>query len=120
MAHTFLLTAADGAGTTSEFPKFDSADVKIVISTLRQYELHSSVLRAVSSRMKHQLLLEKNAAGLCNKAIKRGVSIRFRLDLVDNLEYSELDSNTVKYILRIVALDNKGRPLNPHANPIAL
>ncbi|KAK0785465.1 hypothetical protein LTR59_011032 [Friedmanniomyces endolithicus] len=90
----------------TDFPHFRDADVKIVISSARQYELHNSVLSNASPRI-DELLDEEGAADLTHSALKRGRTIKYRLDLAPNPDYKD-DDKVVKYILQPVRLDSWG------------
>ncbi|KAK4912379.1 hypothetical protein LTR49_019197 [Elasticomyces elasticus] len=96
-----------GPGINKEFPKFKGADVKIIISGSRQYELHSSVLKNASSRME-ELLPDDDAARLNHKAIKKGITVKYRLDLAKN-PLTDEDGIQVAYILTPVLLDEDGK-----------
>lgn len=105
------------AGNNTEFPKFKGADVKIIVSGSRQYELHSSVLRNASPLMKEKLLRDEYAAKLNSKAVKKGITIKYRLDLVKNPECNE-NGSEVDHILKAVPLDEEGKA--SVSNPVAL
>ena len=67
---------------SNKFPKFRDGDVTLVLSTGRVYQLHAGVLRR-SSEFFSKILTEENGAILTPKAKHAGVTIRYRLDLVD-------------------------------------
>lgn len=90
----------------TDFPHFRDADVKITITGARQYELHNSVLSNASPRM-DELLDEEGAVDLTHSALKRGRTIKYRLDLAPNPDYKD-DDKVVKYILKPVRLDSWG------------
>ncbi|TKA79738.1 hypothetical protein B0A55_04369 [Friedmanniomyces simplex] len=97
-----------GPGPNKEFPKFKGADVKIIVSGSRQYELHSSVLKNASPRMEQYLLPDENAAKLNSKTIKKGVITKYRLDLIRNPDYTD-GGKVVEYVLEPVLLDEEGK-----------
>lgn len=70
-------------GSENDFPEFTDGDVLIIITSARRYKLHSSVLRRSSPTLV-SLLDEAPAADLSSKARKKGVTIRYRLHLVEN------------------------------------
>jgi hypothetical protein len=65
----------------SDFPNYGDGDVAIVVGPLKQYQLHSGVLRR-NSLYFSDVLSEEAAANLSTKAKKDGVTIRYRLQLV--------------------------------------
>lgn len=99
-----------GPGLNNEFPKFEGADVKIIVSASRQYELHSSVLTNASPLMKEFLLTDENAARLSSKAIKKHVTTKWRLELIKNPGRNE-DGSYVDYVLEPVLLNEDGKAL---------
>ncbi|KAK5110596.1 hypothetical protein LTR85_000973 [Meristemomyces frigidus] len=90
----------------SEFPQFKDADVRIVISGSRQYQLHSSILKSISPTMK-ELLADQWAAKLNSKAIKRGVTGKCRLLMVENEE----EADKISHLLEPVPIDEDGKPM---------
>ncbi len=62
-----------------EFPAFEDGDVHIVLSGSRQYMLHSSILKSVSTVFR-TLLSEQNAIPLTRRMIKKGMTARYRID----------------------------------------
>lgn len=65
----------------AEFPKFLDGDVKLVISPIQSYLLHSDVLRRNSPFFAY-LLDTEGPADLCSAARKSGVTIRYHFELV--------------------------------------
>ncbi|KAK0322468.1 hypothetical protein LTR82_006427 [Friedmanniomyces endolithicus] len=92
----------------TEFPQFRDGDLKIFISSTRQYHLHSSVLSNASARL-DDLLDEEGPVALANAALKQGRTIKYRLDLASNPDYKD-DDKVVQYILKPVRLDSWGEP----------
>lgn len=95
------------------FPEFKDADVHIVISGSRQYQLHSSILKNGSPTMR-ALLDDTKVAKLSSKAIKDGIHIRFRLQLVPD------EKEEGKYVLDKVELNDRGRAVNAPQIPLDL
>lgn len=104
MAHFGSFGGASQPSTT-EFPVYSDADVRIIISGSRQYQLHSSILKNGSPTMR-ALLKDEIAAKLSSKAIKRGVTARFRLQLVED---TDGDERKAQYVLKAVPLDEMGK-----------
>lgn len=90
------------------FPTFQDGDVKIIISGSRQYMLHSSILKSVSPRLQ-DMLKDEHAANLSSKAIKRGVTARYRLVAIKN-NRENCDDEDVEYFLEPVTLNEDGKP----------
>jgi hypothetical protein len=65
----------------SEFPHYEDGDVAIIVTPLKTYQLHSSVLRRYSHYFA-EILAEEQAVNLTNKARRDGVTTRYRLQLV--------------------------------------
>lgn len=93
-----------------DFPIYKDGDVKIVISGVRQYQLHSGVLKS-NSRMMRRLLDEEYTAKLSKAAIRKGVVVRNRLVALDN---SDLDARygKIKLVLAVEQLDSEGRVID--------
>lgn len=70
-------------GSENEFPHFNDGDVLVIITHTRRYKLHSAVLRRSSPTLV-ALLDESPAADLSKYAKKKGVTTRYRLQLVEN------------------------------------
>lgn len=87
------------------FPHFEDGDVHIIITGSRQYQLHSAVLRS-NSPVLARLLNEDNAARLSNRAIRRGVTVRFRIIMTDR---TARDGGP-PYALKTVPLNEEGKP----------
>ena len=64
----------------SEFPKYLDGDVIIVITSTKTYQLHASILRR-NSPFFAQLLTEQAAAHLLPRAVRAGVTVRYRAEL---------------------------------------
>lgn len=86
-----------------EFPEFEGADVRIVLTTGRQYQLHASVLRAHSPLMR-DLLRPENATTLSSRAVKAGATTRWKLVLVSSPD----EDTALQYELSAVELSDRG------------
>ena len=106
-----------GPRKASTFPEFDDADVHIIITGSRQYKLHSSILKSVSSTL-CEILTDDRAAKLNKGAIKRGVTVRYRLLLASTTTPEFRGPDKTSHVLKPVHLGEDGKPLN--GNPIAL
>lgn len=105
------------AAGVSEFPIFSDGDVKIVITGGRTYQLHSTILKN-SSPVMRALLPVENSAKLTTKAIKRGVVIRYRLNVV---AYPVIGAdNTFSYVLEPTLLDSDGKASHHATVPLHL
>src|ERR1700712_1222700 len=62
------------------FPMCRDGDVLITLSTNRQLQLHSGILKR-HCQLFHDHLLDRNAIDLTNAAKKAGVTTRWRFDL---------------------------------------
>lgn len=88
---------------SDEFPDFAGGDVRIVLTTGRQYQLHASILRNGSTLM-GRLLVASRAAVLSSRAVKAGATTRWKLVLV-----SAPDEDTaLQYRLSAVPLSDRG------------
>ncbi|KAL2352402.1 hypothetical protein BJ546DRAFT_207791 [Cryomyces antarcticus] len=103
------IRAFGASAPSNKFPKFTDGDTRIVISSSKQYHLHSSILRMHSTSFAAALVPE-NAAALSKKAEKEGINTRFHLELDQ-----ESDPTTGQRALILVALDDHARPLH-HSN----
>lgn len=114
----------------SNFPFFKDADTLIVITGARQFKLHSGILSNNSTYFKHALAEDKGAK-LSKQAIRKGVTIKYRFELVkpgfsiDNshLEDYEIDEVTgpaLDYSLNAVELDEDGKPVHGGGIPLDL
>ncbi|KAK4540105.1 hypothetical protein LTR36_009770 [Oleoguttula mirabilis] len=99
----------------SAFPQFGDGDVRVVISGSRQYQLHSSVLKSISPTLR-ELLADQWGAKLNSKAIKRGITVRFRLLMVDNQE----ETGTITHVLEPIPVDEDGKPAVANAMSLDL
>ena len=99
------------ANRHDRFPEFRDGDVKLVITGSRQYKLHSGVLRNNSAVMR-EMVDERDAAPLDRKAQKNGITIRFKLVLVENPLYPDGDDelSRIEYVFEAVPLDSNGQP----------
>lgn len=101
----------------STFPEFGDGDVLIVISGSRQYRLHSQLLRNHSIKMR-ELLTDEYGPPLTNKSIKKGITVRYRLELAEKDEDDEdsghmtSEGNTLKVRLEPVHMNGEGRPVD--------
>jgi hypothetical protein len=100
------------------FPQFADGDVRVLLTSSRQYQLHSSVLRNASPLLR-ELLAKKNAAQLSNKAIRANIAVRHRLVLVENPDRED-DAHDIAYIFRQVPLDTMGRPSKKNTPGVVL
>lgn len=64
-----------------QFPRYRDGDVEIMIAPLKTYQLHSNLLRR-SSNYFAEVLNDEEGAKLSTRAIREGVRIRYRLQLV--------------------------------------
>jgi len=83
------------------FPRFRDADVEVVISPTRRYELHVGVLRRSSTLFAD--LLRRDGPKLSKKALDRGVTIRYRL---------VLEAISGGFRFRCVELDQHGKTID--------
>lgn len=99
-------------GSEDNFPEFADGDVLIVISAARRYKLHSTVLRRASPTV--SALFDKNAASeLSSKMKRRGVTIKYRLHLIDNPKIDEDRKPGIEpppHCLERVMMDDSGNP----------
>jgi hypothetical protein len=104
------------AQTASQFPTFPGADVHLIITGSRQYHLHSTILREVSPVLR-ALLTNDTAAQLNKKTLKKGLSTRWRLVLVEvpcepddpQPQDSEELPEGVKRVLQSIPLNEEGK-----------
>jgi len=98
-------------GSEDNFPEFADGDVLVVITAARRYKLHSTVLRR-SSPTFATLLDEVAAADLSSKVKKRGMTVKYRLHLVDNPDAGDRNAGVqpAAHILHRVMLDGNGNP----------
>jgi hypothetical protein len=88
------------------FPRFRDGDVHIIINGSRQYYLHSQLLRTHSSYFEHYLTNE-NGPPLTSKAIKRGMTVRWRFELEDVIE----ENGEAEKQLTVVEMNGEGYPV---------
>ncbi|KAK5170661.1 uncharacterized protein LTR77_005251 [Saxophila tyrrhenica] len=99
----------------NEFPQYRDGDVHIIINGSRQYILHSQLLRTHSPAMR-KLLGGDHGPQLSSKAIKKGITVRYRLELVDKAEGEDEDTDTateganLSVKLAPVQMNGEGRP----------
>ena len=94
------------------FPHFKDGDLLIILNGSRQYQLHSTMLRSISSRIK-DLCSTQGGAKLTSKAIKRGMVIRYRMLMVANDGEGDNVMEGVPSILMTMPLDGDGKPTIP-------
>jgi hypothetical protein len=83
-------------------------DVEVILSHKHKYRFHSGVLARHSSLLA-EMLTERCAAQLSNKAIRAGIKIRWRIAL------TRIPSNAMPAgKLELVQLDSMGEPLDYH------
>lgn len=83
---------------STEFGNYSDADTLMVISPTRRYMLHASILRRHSTLFK--TLLKADGPKLSKKAENKGISLRYRLVLVDH---------GAEYRFHRIELDSEGR-----------
>lgn len=91
------------------FPHFLDGDVLIVVTSSRRYKLHSDILRRSSPTF--MALLDKDAAvDLSKYAKKKGVTVRWRLHVVQNNNGGVRKDGieTPAHVLRRIPLDDTG------------
>ena len=112
------MTMLPGQGA---FPTFADGNLLIILSGSRQYQLHTSLLRPLSSRI-NSLCEVEGGAKLSKKAIKRGAVIRYRMLMTpgrDQREDSPSSSSStvqgpcVPFELKTIPLDDDGKPNIP-------
>ena len=94
------------------FPHFNDGDLLIILNGSRQYQLHSTMLRSISSRIKG-LCSMQGGANLTSKAIKRGTVVRFRMHMVANDGEDKDVPDSIPSILVTIPLNSEGKPTIP-------
>lgn len=99
-------------GSEDNFPEYSDGDVLVVITAARRYKLHSTVLRRASPTIS-ALFDEVAPSEPSLKMKRRGMTIRYRLHLVDNPKIDEQRKPGVEPPLRClkrVMFDESGNP----------
>lgn len=66
--------------TTSQFPHYADGDVLVIITPVKRFQLHASMLRRNSTTFEH-MLVPAAAAQLNARAKRDGVTILYQLEL---------------------------------------
>lgn len=93
----------------AEYPEFADGDVRVVLTTGRQFQLHSGILRN-HSRVMRTLLSAGRAVKLSSRAVKAGASTRWKLVLV----HAEDEDAALRFELSNVTLNDRG--VEPRGN----
>ncbi|CZT14905.1 uncharacterized protein RCC_00838 [Ramularia collo-cygni] len=88
---------------TDQFPEFEGGDVRVVLTTGRQYQLHASILRQHSRTMR-DLLNPRTAIDLSSRAVRKGASTRWKMVLVP----TDDEDAALRFQLSIVPLTDSG------------
>ena len=99
-------------GSEDNFPEYSDGDVLVVITAASRYKLHSTVLRRASPTIS-ALFDEVAPSEPSLKMKRRGMTIRYRLHLVDNPKIDEQRKPGVEpplHCLKRVMFDESGNP----------
>lgn len=107
--NAFVYNRQPAPPTENDFPTFTDGDVFIIITGARRYKLHSSVLRR-GSAVFADLLAEGAAVKLASAAVKKGVTTKYRLQLVANPAHDPSLYDSPEHLLKRAVLDHNGRP----------
>jgi len=91
------------------FPHFVDGDVLVIVTSSRRYKLHSDILRRSSPTFK-ALLDHDVAVNLSKPARKKGITIRYRLHMIENKNGGVRQDGveTPAHVLRRIPLDEGG------------
>lgn len=113
------------ARTTNAFPHFTDGDVDLILTTTRRYKLHSTVLRRHSTLFA-SLLAPHHAVQLSRRALRNGVTVRYRLELraqsqspsSSSSSYNNNDGNGSESAFARAPLDSEGRAVQGEGSVI--
>ena len=101
----------------NEFPTFEDADVKVVVSESRQYQLHESALRNNSSTLR-ELLTDEDTPAFPSSVANKDNVFRRKLVLVPNPKLDD-SPDDIDYIFGVFPPDSREDALPDISTSIA-